>query len=61
MAERGIRPTYAAARYWCRTFAQRNANQLRRRRPRPGDKWPLDEVLLTINGERHYLWEAVDQ
>lgn len=32
-----------------------------RRRPRPGDKWHLDEVFLNINGERHYLWRAVDQ
>src|SRR5438132_8621411 len=37
------------------------ANQLRRRRPRPGDKWQMDEVFLTIKGERHYLWRAVDQ
>ena len=21
----------------------------------------IDEVFLTINGERHYLWRAVDQ
>ena len=34
---------------------------LRRRRPRPGDKWHLDEVFVTINGRRHYLWRAVDQ
>jgi len=34
---------------------------LRRRRPRPGDKWHLDEVFLTVHGERHYLWRAVDQ
>ena len=40
---------------------QHYANQLRRRRPRPGDKWHLDEVGLTIKGERHYLWRAVDQ
>ena len=31
------------------------------RQPRPGDKWHLDEVFLTINGRRHYLWRAVDQ
>src|SRR2546422_10766136 len=37
------------------------ANQLRRRRPRPGDKWQMDEVFLTIKGERSYLWRAVDQ
>jgi putative transposase len=44
-----------------RKFGQSSANQLRRRRPRPGDKWHLDEVFLTIHGERHYLWRAVDQ
>src|SRR5437879_3468976 len=37
------------------------ANELRHRRPRCGDKWHLDEVFLTIRGERHYLWRAVDQ
>jgi putative transposase len=42
-------------------FGQPYANQLRRRRPRPGDKWHLDEVFLTIKGEHHYLWRAVDQ
>jgi putative transposase len=61
MAERGILLTYEAVRYWCRKFGQAYANQLRRRRPRPGDKWHLDEVFLTINGERQYLWRAVDQ
>src|SRR2546422_10344273 len=33
----------------------------RRRRSRPGDKWQMDEVFLTIKGARHYLWRAVDQ
>ena len=28
---------------------------------RPGDTWRFDEVFLTINGPRHYLWRAVDQ
>jgi putative transposase len=44
-----------------RKFGQSYANQLRHRRPQPGDTWHLDEVFLTINGERHYLWRAVDQ
>ncbi|MGW1659391.1 IS6 family transposase, partial [Streptomyces atratus] len=34
---------------------------LRRRRPRPGDKWHLDEVFIRINGELKYLWRTVDQ
>jgi putative transposase len=61
MAERGVILTYEAVRYWCRKFGQVYANQLRRRHPRPGDKWHLDEVFLTIKGHRHYLWRAVDQ
>jgi putative transposase len=59
--ERGIDVTYEAIRQWCLKFGQEYANQLRHRRPRPGDKWHLDEVFLTINGERHDLWRAVDQ
>jgi putative transposase len=57
---RGIIVTYEAIRKWCLKFGQAYANQLRRRRPRPGDKWHLDEVFLT-KGVRHYLWRAVDQ
>lgn len=34
---------------------------VRRRSPRPGDRWHLDEVFLKINGRLHYLWRAVDQ
>jgi transposase-like protein len=37
------------------------ANRLRRRRPRPGDKWHLHEVFVRIQGVRHYLWRGVDQ
>jgi putative transposase len=58
---RGIIVTYETIRQWCRTFGPDYANQLRRRRPRPGDKWHMDEVCLTINGAQHYLWRAVDQ
>jgi putative transposase len=58
---RGIIVTYEAIRKWCRKFGQSYANQLRRRRPQPGDKWPLDEVFLAIKGQRYYLWRAVDQ
>src|SRR5262245_8823460 len=56
---RGGLVTYEAIRQWCLKFGQQYANQLHRRRPRPGDKWHLDEAFLTIHGERHYLWRAV--
>jgi hypothetical protein len=61
LLERGVVVTYKAIRKWSRKFGQQYANQLRRRRPRPGDKWYMDEVFLTIKGEHHYLWRAVDQ
>ena len=61
MAERGIIVSYESIRQWSRKFGQSYANQLRRRRARPGDKWFLDEVFLKINGNTQYLWRAVDQ
>jgi putative transposase len=42
-------------------FGASFAAGLRRRRLRSGDKWHLDEVLLKINGKRHWLSRAVDQ
>jgi putative transposase len=53
--------SHETIRQWCRKFGQTYANGLRRRRPRPGDKWHLDEVFIKINGKTHYLWRAVDQ
>jgi putative transposase len=61
MMERGVVVTYETIRQWCRKFGQTYANGLRRRRPRPGDKWHLDEVFIKIHGKTHYLWRAVDQ
>src|ERR1700716_2798296 len=43
LAERGIVVSYETVRRWCKKFGQTFANRLRRRRPRPGDKWHLDE------------------
>src|ERR1700719_4688627 len=61
LARRGIVVTYETVRQWCLTFGQSYANELGRCRSRCGDKWHLDEVFLTIRGQRHYLWRAVDQ
>jgi len=61
MASRGVSLTYETVREWCLKFGQTYANGLRRRSPRPGDQWHLDEVFLKINGRLHYLWRAVDQ
>ncbi len=61
LAARGIGLSYETVRQWCRTFGQEFANAIRRRQGRPGDTWYMDEVFITIGGERHYLWRAVDQ
>ena len=61
MLVRGVIVTYETIRQWCAKFGPVYAAGLRRRQPRPGDTWHLDEVFLTINGRRQYLWRAVDQ
>src|SRR5215471_11590296 len=61
LAERGVIVSHESIRRWCLKFGRSFANKLRRRRPRPGDIWHLDEVFIRINGKQHYLWRAVDQ
>ena len=61
MLARGVVVTYETIRRWCAKFGPDYAKQLRRRRPRPGDKWHMDEVVVKMNGTTHYLWSAVDQ
>jgi putative transposase len=39
LAERGIAVSYETVRRWCRKFGPTFADGLRRRRPRPGNKW----------------------
>ena len=61
LAFRGIEVSHETIRQWGLKFGQEFANIIRRRLPRPGDKWHLDEVVLKIAGKKHYLWRAVDQ
>jgi hypothetical protein len=55
MTSRGIFVTYEIIRQWTLKFGQTYANALRRRQPRRGDKWHLDEVVLTIKGQQPLL------
>src|SRR5215218_3806074 len=41
-------------------FGPAFARNLRRLRPRPTRTWHLDEMVVTIQGKRMYLWRAVD-
>jgi putative transposase len=61
LAQRGITVSYETIRQWCLTFGPEYARTLRRQRRRLGDTWYLDELFVTIQGRRCYLWRAVDQ
>jgi putative transposase len=61
LAARGIVVSYETIREWSLRFGRTYAKTLKRRRPKPGDKWFLDEVFVRIRGKLHYLWRAVDQ
>jgi putative transposase len=61
LAARGIVVSHETVRQWALKFGQAFANRIRRRLPRVGDKWHLDEVAIKIAGVKHWLWRAVDQ
>jgi putative transposase len=61
LAERGLDLSYETVRRWVLKFGPLLARRLRQRRPRPGDRWHLDEMVGRIAGRRIYLWRAVDQ
>jgi putative transposase len=61
LAARGILVSHETVRQWALKFGQSFAHQIRRRLPAVGDKWHLDEVVISIAGQKHWLWRAVDQ
>src|SRR5215207_1006700 len=60
LIERGIEVSYETVRRWVLKFGPSFARNLRRLRPRPADTWHLDEMVVSIQGRRMYLWRAVD-
>src|SRR5215217_7435077 len=60
LVERGIEIPYESIRRWALKFGPAFARNLRRLRPRPTSKWHLDEMVVSIQGRRTYLWGAVD-
>jgi putative transposase len=60
LAERGLDVSYETVRCWVLKFGPGIARNLRRCRPRPSDRWHLDEMVVRIAGKRMYLWRAVD-
>ncbi|KAA3500453.1 IS6 family transposase [Agrobacterium vitis] len=62
LAARGVIVSHQTVRLWAEKFGRHFANDIRKRSTgRFGDKWHLDEVVITIAGKKHWLWRAVDQ
>jgi putative transposase len=61
VAERGISVSYETVRQWALKFGNAFSDQIRHWAPARGDKWHLDEVVISIAGEPYWLWRAVDQ
>ncbi len=61
LAERGIAVSYETVRRWVAKFGTYYAEELRRREPRMGRTWHLDEMATRIGGRLHWLWRAVDE
>src|SRR5688500_15510876 len=61
LLERGIVASYETVRRWALKFGPGYARRLRRKTPSRRDVWHLDEVVVTIAGQKHWLWRAVDQ
>ena len=60
LAERGFDISYETVRSWVLKFGPVIARRLRQRRPRPSDRWHLDEMVVRIAGKRMFLWRGVD-
>jgi putative transposase len=53
LAARGIAASHETVRQWSLKLGQAFASQIRRRLPRAGDKWHLEEVAVKIAGGKH--------
>jgi len=63
--ERGIEISHETVRFWWLRFGPMFAAEIRRKRVDRMRgcrqwRWHLDEMFVKINGEKHYLWRAVD-
>jgi putative transposase len=62
--ERGVEISHETVRFWWHRFGPMFASEIRKRRIEGMRssrwRWHLDEMFVKINGERHYLWRAVD-
>ena len=60
--ERGVDICHETVRFWVERFGSKFAGEILKNRAGHHSNWlwHLDEVFVKINGERFYLWRAVD-
>ncbi len=62
LAALGIIVSHQTIRQRAEKFGRTFVNEIRRRSSgRLGDKWHLNETVVSIRGEKHWLWRAVAQ
>jgi len=62
LAARGVIVSHQTVRLWAEKFGSTFANEIRcRSSGRFGDKWHLDEAVISIRGKKHWLWRAVER
>jgi putative transposase len=61
LLERGVVVSYETVRRWAIKFGPEYARRIKRKRPSRRDIWHLDELVITISGQKHWLRRAVDQ
>lgn len=61
LACRGIYVTYESIRQWSTKWGTTYANRLKKRKMQTGSRWHIDEMCITIRGEKHWLFRAVDE
>ncbi len=55
LAERGVIVSRETVRLWVNHFGQHFAKCIRRDRPKPDDKWHMDEIVVSIRGKKHWI------
>ena len=60
--ERGVDICHETVQFWVGRFGSKFTGEIRKNRAERHSNWQwhLDEVFVKINGERFYLWGAVD-
>ncbi len=60
LAERSVIVSRETVRLWINRFGRHFADSIRTDRPKPNDKWHMDEAVITIGGKKFWLWRAID-